>query len=65
MPLIAAAREKVVGWYHTGPRIREADLDISALLGNYCDSPLLVICEVEVCAPCKPCCQLGICVPAR
>jgi 26S proteasome regulatory subunit N8 len=43
-----AAREKVVGWYHTGPRIREADLDISALLGTYCDNPLLVICEVEV-----------------
>jgi ribosomal protein S14 len=44
----AAAREKIVGWYHTGPRIREADLDISALLGNYCENPLLVICEVEV-----------------
>ena len=47
-PARAAAREKIVGWYHTGPRIREADLDISALLGSYCDNPLLVICEVEV-----------------
>lgn len=41
------AREKVIGWYHTGPRIREADLDISALMGGYCNNPLLVICEVE------------------
>ena len=46
--LHAAAREKIVGWYHTGPRIREADLDVSALLGSYCENPLLVICEVEV-----------------
>ena len=37
-----------MGWYHTGPGIREADLDISALMENYCASPLLVICEVEV-----------------
>ncbi len=37
-----------MGWYHTGPRIREADLDITALMGNYCENPLLVICEVEV-----------------
>lgn len=37
-----------MGWYHTGPRIREADLDVSALLGSYCENPLLVICEVEV-----------------
>lgn len=38
----------MVGWYSTGPRLREADLDITALLGNYCDTPLLVICEVQV-----------------
>ena len=38
----------MVGWYHTGPRIREADLDISALMASYCENPLLVITEVEV-----------------
>ena len=43
-----AAREKVVGWYSTGPRLREADLDITDLMSNYCDTPLLVICEVQV-----------------
>lgn len=45
---VPAAKEKVVGWYHTGPRIREADLDVSALMDSYCENPLLVICEVEV-----------------
>ena len=49
-----AAKEKVVGWYHTGPRIREADLDITVLMGNYCDNPVLVICEVEVRDPPPP-----------
>jgi hypothetical protein len=47
--IAAAAREKVVGWYSTGPRLREADLDITELMTNYCDTPLLVICEVQVC----------------
>ncbi|KAI8466246.1 MAG: 26S proteasome regulatory subunit [Monoraphidium minutum] len=41
------AREKVVGWYSTGPRLREADVDINQLVANYCESPVLVICEVE------------------
>mmetsp|Transcript_6469 Transcript_6469/g.11038 ORF Transcript_6469/g.11038 Transcript_6469/m.11038 type:complete len:331 (-) Transcript_6469:468-1460(-) len=42
------AREKVVGWYHTGPQIRQSDLDINALIAKYSDwSPTLVVCEVE------------------
>lgn len=44
----AAARERVVGWYSTGPRLREADLDITSLMSDYCETPLLVICEVQV-----------------
>jgi JAB1/Mov34/MPN/PAD-1 ubiquitin protease len=43
-----AARERVLGWYHTGPRLREADLDIHNLMTRYCETPILVICEVEV-----------------
>lgn len=42
------ARERIVGWYHTGPRLREADIDINNLMARYCDNPLLVICEVQV-----------------
>ena len=36
-----------MGWYSTGPRLREADLDINDLVSKYCDMPLLVICEVQ------------------
>ena len=36
-----------MGWYSTGPRLREADLDITDLMANYCKTPLLVICEVQ------------------
>lgn len=43
-----AAREHVVGWYSTGPRLREADLSIHQLMSNYVTTPVLVICEVEV-----------------
>lgn len=46
--LTFAAREKVVGWYSTGPRLREADLDVNQLMSQYVESPLLVICEVQV-----------------
>ncbi len=50
MPHVCAAREKVVGWYSTGPKLKEADLDINALLSKFTESgePVLVICEVQV-----------------
>jgi 26S proteasome regulatory subunit N8 len=41
------AREKIIGWYHTGPRLREGDMDIHRLMSSYCDNPVLVICEVQ------------------
>mmetsp|Transcript_32655 Transcript_32655/g.104075 ORF Transcript_32655/g.104075 Transcript_32655/m.104075 type:complete len:238 (+) Transcript_32655:564-1277(+) len=41
------AKEKIVGWYSTGPRIREADLDINELMMSYCPSPILVIIDVQ------------------
>eukprot|EP00188_Purpureofilum_apyrenoidigerum_P002461 Plantae.Rhodophyta-Purpureofilum_apyrenoidigerum.ctg25293.p1 GENE.Plantae.Rhodophyta-Purpureofilum_apyrenoidigerum.ctg25293~~Plantae.Rhodophyta-Purpureofilum_apyrenoidigerum.ctg25293.p1 ORF type:complete len:320 (+),score=83.59 Plantae.Rhodophyta-Purpureofilum_apyrenoidigerum.ctg25293:210-1169(+) len=37
------AREQIVGWYSTGPKIRPADLDINELLRNYCSKPVLVV----------------------
>jgi len=45
---VAAAKERILGFYSTGPRLREADLDISDLLSSYAESPLLLICEVQV-----------------
>lgn len=40
------AKEKVVGWYSTGPKIRAADLEITELFRKYCKNPLLVIINV-------------------
>jgi hypothetical protein len=37
-----------VGWYSTGPKLRESDLDINELMRQFCDNPVLVICEVQV-----------------
>ena len=44
-----AAREKIVGWYSTGPKLKEADLDINSLLSRFTEAgdPVLVICEVQ------------------
>lgn len=39
------ARERVVGWYSTGPRLRPNDLAIHALLGRFCPRPVLVVCK--------------------
>jgi len=40
------ARENVVGWYSTGPRIREADLAVNELFRKYTPNPALVIIDV-------------------
>eukprot|EP00388_Colpodella_angusta_P002873 GDKJ01010144.1.p7 GENE.GDKJ01010144.1~~GDKJ01010144.1.p7 ORF type:complete len:324 (+),score=77.80 GDKJ01010144.1:33-974(+) len=40
-------KERVVGWYSTGPKIRPADLDIHELYRRYCPQPAYVIIDVE------------------
>ena len=42
-----AARERVVGFYSTGPRIRPCDLAIDALVRKYCSDPVFVIVDVR------------------
>ncbi|CAD6888124.1 unnamed protein product [Tilletia controversa] len=37
------AREKMVGWYHTGPRLRASDLDINELMKRFIPRPVMVI----------------------
>lgn len=41
------ARERIVGWYSTGPKIRAGDLDINELIRSYASSPVLVIIDVK------------------
>jgi len=41
------AREKLVGWYHSGPKLRAADLEINELFKRYTPNPLLVIVDVQ------------------
>ena len=54
-----AAREKVVGWYSTGPKLKEADLDINSLMSKFTENgePVLVICEVQVSRGCAHACD--------
>ena len=42
------AREQVIGWYSTGPTIRESDLDIHRLLSGFAHvaCPTFLICDV-------------------
>mmetsp|Transcript_1802 Transcript_1802/g.6808 ORF Transcript_1802/g.6808 Transcript_1802/m.6808 type:complete len:331 (-) Transcript_1802:2080-3072(-) len=41
------AKEKIVGWYSTGPKIHTADLDIHALFAEYCAAPVFCIIDVR------------------
>jgi len=41
------AREKVLGWYSTGPKIRPADIEINEMFRAYCADPILVIVDVN------------------
>ena len=41
------AREKVVGWYHTGPRLHRNDIAINDLIKNYNPNAVLVIINAE------------------
>jgi 26S proteasome regulatory subunit N8 len=41
------AREKLIGWYHTGPKLRASDLQVNELFKRYTPNPLLVIIDVQ------------------
>ncbi|KAJ2793729.1 proteasome regulatory particle subunit [Coemansia helicoidea] len=41
------AKERIVGWYHNGPKLRAADLQISDLFRRYTASPVLVVIDVH------------------
>mmetsp|Transcript_7192 Transcript_7192/g.19555 ORF Transcript_7192/g.19555 Transcript_7192/m.19555 type:complete len:342 (+) Transcript_7192:40-1065(+) len=41
------AREKIIGWYSTGPRIRPGDIEIDKLIRRYTPTPAYVIIDVK------------------
>ena len=41
------AKEQVVGWYHTGPKLRPNDLEINRIIERYTSHPVLVVIEVK------------------
>lgn len=43
------ARERIIGWYSTGPQIRPADMGVHEIVQGYCSSghALYVICQVD------------------
>lgn len=41
------AKEKVVGWYHSGPKLSPSDLKINEVFRKYCPNPLLLIVDVR------------------
>lgn len=41
------AKEKLIGWYHSGPKLKAADLEINELFKKYTPDPLLIIIDVE------------------
>ncbi|XP_049850053.1 uncharacterized protein LOC126320749 [Schistocerca gregaria] len=43
-----SAREKVVGWYSTGPKIRPSDLYINELFRQYTPNPVFVIIDAQL-----------------
>lgn len=41
------AREKLIGWYHTGPKLRASDLEINEVIKRYTSRPVMVIVDVR------------------
>lgn len=37
----------MIGWYHSGPKLRPSDLEINELFKRYTPNPVLVIVDVK------------------
>merc|ERR1711865_797382 len=42
-----AAKEKIVGWYSTGPKIKPVDIEVHDLIKNYTPNPVYVVIDVK------------------
>lgn len=45
--VLHSAREKLIGWYHTGPKLRSSDLEINEVIKRYTPKPVMVIVDVR------------------
>jgi len=41
------AKERIIGWYHTGPKLRPGDVNINEVLRRFVPHPVLVIVDVK------------------
>ena len=41
------ARERLIGWYHTGPKLRASDQEINDLFKRFIARPVMVIVDVR------------------
>lgn len=41
------AKEKIVGWYHTGPKLHPNDIKINEIIKSYCSDSVLVIIDAK------------------
>ena len=41
------SREKIIGWYSSGPSIKKADIDINEIIRRYNTNPVLVVIKVH------------------
>lgn len=41
------AKEKLLGWYHTGPKLRKNDLAINEMFKRFCIDPLVLVVDVN------------------
>ncbi len=41
------AKEKLIGWYHSGPKLKSSDLKINEIFKRFTPSPLLLIVDVN------------------
>ena len=44
---ILAARERIVGWYHTGPKLQRNDISINELMREYHPDSILVVIDAK------------------
>lgn len=45
--MILLARERIVGWYHTGPKLHRNDISINELIREYHPDSVLVIIDAK------------------